>query len=113
VDTSSIDFANLTLLQLVSTLLFFATVDTATTVALAIINGNFRPERALDYLRTHVLKVGTPILGLGVVGHGVPAFGIPAIPGAGLAASVSLVVYAVATIASLRSSFEDKGTVSD
>lgn len=102
------DFANLPLEGLVATLLFFAALDTIVAYAVALTNGNFTSAYALDYLRTHVLKVGTPILGLAIVGHGVPAVGIPSIPPAGAAAAASLAVYALTTIVSIKDSFTDK-----
>lgn len=109
-DLGNIDFTNLTLLQLGTTLVLFAALDTGITVILAVIRREFSPAYLLDFLRTHILKVATPILGLGIVGHGI-AFGgselVPAIPAASLAASASLAAYAVATIASIYQSFQD------
>ncbi len=102
------DFTNLPLPELVATLLFFAALDTVVAYAVAVFNGNFTSAYALDYLRTHVLKVGVPILGLAVVGHGIPALGVPAIPPAGAAAAASLAVYALTTIVSIKDSFADK-----
>jgi hypothetical protein len=102
------DFANLPLEALVSTLLFFALLDTAVAYVVAAINKNFTSAYALDFLRTHILKIGTPILGLAIVGHGIPALGVPAIPPAGAAAAASLAVYALTTIVSIRDSFADK-----
>ena len=71
-------------------------------------NGNFNAAYALDFLRTHVLKVGVPIALLAVVGNGVPQAGIPPVPFAALAATGSLAVYALATIASIKDTFDDK-----
>lgn len=101
------DFTNLPLQTLVATFLFFAALDTVVAYVVAAVNGNFTPAYALDYLRTHILKIGTPILGLAVVGHGIPTFGIPAIAPAGAAAAASLAVYALTTIVSIKDSFDD------
>lgn len=102
------DFTNLPLAGLVGTLLFFALIDTGFAYVMAIVNGNFTSAYALDFLRTHVLKIGAPIFGLALVGHGVPALGIPPIPPAGVAAGASLAVYALTTIVSIKDSFTDK-----
>ncbi len=101
------DFTNLPLIELVSTFLFFAALDTGVAYVVAITNGNFTPAYALDFLRTHILKVGTPIVGLAIVEHGVSGF-VPAIPGAGLAAAAALAIYALTTIVSIKDSFADK-----
>jgi len=102
------DFTNLPLASVVATLLFFATIDTLVSYGVALVNKNFSADYALDFLRSHILKVGVPILGLAVVGHGVESIGIPAIPAAGVMATGSLAIYAIATIASIRDSFSDK-----
>lgn len=102
------DFTNLPLVSLVSTFLFFAALDTIVAYVVALANGNFTPAYALDFLRTHILKIGTPILGMAVIGHGVKVLGIPAIPPAGAAAAASLAVYALTTIVSIKDSFADK-----
>jgi hypothetical protein len=102
------DFTNLPLLGLVSTFLFFAALDTVVAYVIALTNGTFTSAYALDFLRTHILKIGTPILGLAVVGHGIPALSIPAIPPAGAAAAAALTVYALTTIVSIKDSFADK-----
>jgi hypothetical protein len=102
------DFSNLPLLGVISTFLFFAALDTIVAYVVAFTNGNFTSAYALDYLRTHIIKIGTPILGLAIVGHGVEALSIPAIPPAGAAAAASLAVYALTTIVSIKDSFADK-----
>lgn len=102
------DFSNLPLPALVSTLLFFAALDTAVAYIVAAINNNFTSAYALDFIRTHILKIGAPILGLAIVGNGLPALGVPAIPPAGVAAAASLAVYALTTIVSIKDSFDDK-----
>lgn len=107
-DIGTIDFTNLSLLQLGTALLLFAALDVFVTVVLAVTRREFSAEYLTDYLRTHILKVATPILGLGIVGHGISFGGdilVPAIPAAGIAASLSLAAYAIATIGSLRESF--------
>lgn len=109
-DIGTIDFTNLTLLQLGTTLILFAALDTGVTVVLAVIRRQFSPAYLLDYLRTHILKVAAPILGLGIVGHGISFGGdvlVPAIPAASIAASASLAAYALVTIASIYQSFSD------
>jgi len=102
------DFTNLPLPELVATLLFFAVLDTGVAYVVAIMNGNFTSAYALDFIRTHILKIGTPILGLALVGHGIPAVGVPPIPPAGVAAAAALAVYALTTIVSIKDSFSDK-----
>jgi hypothetical protein len=98
------DLQNLTLVQVVSTLLFFAAIDTISAYAIAFANGNFQTAYALDFLRTHVLKVGAPIVLLAVIGTGVPAAG-PAAFGVSIG---SLIVYIGVTIASIKDSWTDK-----
>jgi hypothetical protein len=102
------DFTNLPLLGLISTFLFFAALDTVVAYVIALTNNTFTSAYALDFLRTHILKIGTPILGLAVVGHGIAALSIPAIPPAGAAAAAALTVYALTTIVSIKDSFADK-----
>lgn len=107
-DIGEIDFTNLSLLQMVSALLFFAALDVGFSVALAVIRKEFSFAYVLDFLRTHVLKVGAPILGLSIIGNGISLGDqvlVPGIPAAGIAASLSLAGYALATIASIRESF--------
>jgi hypothetical protein len=103
-----LDFTNLSLQAVISTLLFFAAIDTASAWVIALMGGNFTAAYALDFLRTHILKIGTPIALLALVGHGIPALAIPAIPPAGLAATASLAVYALTTIVSIKDTFADK-----
>jgi len=103
-----IDFTGLPLTAVIATLLFFAVLDTAAAYVVALMNGNFTAAYALDFLRTHVLKVGTPIALLAIIGEGVPQAGIPPIPAAALAASGSLAIYALATIASIKDTFGDR-----
>lgn len=107
----TIDFTGLGLAETVSTLLFFAAIDTVIAYVVALTNGNFNAGYALDFLRTHILKIGTPILGLAVVGHGVPAIGVPPIPFAALAATAALAIYAISTIASIKDSFADRAAL--
>lgn len=102
------DFSTLTLVQLVSVFLFFAAVDTGSAWALAAANGNFSTSYAFDFVRTHLLKVGVPLLALGMIGTGVPAIGIPAIPFAFAAAVAILVGYVGVTIKSVQESWADK-----
>lgn len=105
------DLTNLTLVQIISTLVFFAFIDTAFAYIVAISNKDFNAAYALDFLRTHVLKVGVPILGLAVVGNGISIGGeelVPAIPACTVLAIGSLGIYIIATIASLRDTWSDK-----
>lgn len=109
-DIGSIDLTNLDLVQLASTLLLFAALDTGISVILAVIRREFSFGYVLDFLRTHVLKVATPILGLGIMGHGITIGAdvlVPAIPAASLAASASLAAYAAVTLSSIYQSFQD------
>lgn len=101
------DLSQLTLAQIVATFLFFAFLDTAAAVIVAVINHNFVAAYLTDFLTSHVLKIGAPILGMALVGHGVPGV-VPAIPFATLAATAGLATYILATIASIKGTFEDK-----
>lgn len=101
------DLTSLSLVQIISTLLFFAAIDTVFAYVVAIANGSFNAAYALDFLRTHVLKAGVPIALLALVGHGVEGF-VPAIPAANLVAIGSLGVYILATIASIKDTWSDK-----
>ena len=102
------DLSQLTLVQVISTLLFFAVIDTASAFAIAIANGNFQTAYALDFLRTHILKVGAPIVLLAIIGTGVPAAGIPAIPAAFAVSIASLIAYIGVTVVSIKDSWTDK-----
>jgi hypothetical protein len=102
------DLTNLTLAQLIATLLFFATIDTVFAYIVAAANGNFQAAYALDFLRTHVLKAGVPIALLAIIGTGVPQAGIPAVPPAFAFAVASLGIYALTVIASVRDTWADK-----
>lgn len=109
------DLTNLTLVQIITTLLFFAAIDTGFAYIVALTSGpfpgTFNAAYALDFLRTHVLKVGVPIALLALVGHGISVGGselVPAIPACTLLATGSLGIYILATIASLRDTWGDK-----
>lgn len=102
------DFTNLSLQAVIATLLFFAAIDTVSAWVIALMNGNFTSAYALDFLRTHILKIGTPITLLAVVGHGIPALGIPPVAPAGIAATAALAVYALTTIVSIKDTWGDK-----
>jgi len=102
------DLQNLSLVSLVSTLLFFAAIDTVFAYVVALTNGTFQAAYALDFLRTHVLKAGVPIILMAVIGTGVPAANIPAIPLAFAAAVGSLGIYVLSVVASVRDTWADK-----
>lgn len=102
-----IDFTGLPLASVVATLLFFAAIDTVAAYATALINKTFSASYALDFLTTHVAKIGVPIFLLALVGHGIEPY-VPAIPAAGIVATGSLAVYAIATIASIKDTFGDQ-----
>jgi len=101
------DLTNLTLAQVISTLLFFAFIDTVSAFGIAIVNGNFQAAYALDFLRTHIIKVAIPIVLLALVGHGVDPF-VPAIPAAFAASVGSLVLYIGVTLVSIKDSWGDQ-----
>lgn len=103
-----IDFTGLPLQAVIASLLFFAVIDTGAAYLVAVMNKNFNAAYALDFLRTHVLKVGAPIALLAIIGHGVPQAGVPPIPAAAAAATLSLGIYALATLASIKDTFGDK-----
>ena len=103
-----LDYTGLPLSAVVATLIFFAVIDTVAAYAVALMNKTFSAAYALDFLRTHILKIGAPIFLLAVIGRGIPEAGIPAIPAAALAATGSLLVYALATVASVKDTFGDK-----
>ena len=105
------DLSNLTLIQLISVFLFFAAVDTLSSWGIAAMNGNFDTAYAFDFVRTHLLKVGVPIILLAVIGTGVPSANIPATPAAFAAALAMLVGYAGVTIKSVQESWADKAVV--
>lgn len=102
------DFTNLPLVAVISSLLFFAFIDTVFAYIVAAANKTFNAAYALDFLRTHILKVGAPIVLLALIGHGVAAVGIPAIPPAGLLATGSLGIYALSVIMSVKDTWADK-----
>lgn len=109
------DLTNLSLVQIVSTLVFFAAIDTVFAYIVALSTGpfpgTFNAAYALDFLRTHVLKIGVPILGLAIVGNGISIGGselVPAVPACTLLATASLGLYILATVASLRDTWSDK-----
>lgn len=102
------DLTNLPLTAIVATLLFFAAIDVVVAYGVALMNGNFQAAYALDFLRTHVLKVGAPVILLALIGRGVPEIGVPAIPPANLAATASLGIYILTVLASVKDSWSDK-----
>jgi len=102
------DLTNLNLVQVISTLLFFAAIDTLAAYAVALINKTFTAAYALDFLRTHILKVGVPITLFALAGNGIPGLGIPPVPAASLVATGSLAVYAAVTLVSIKDTFADK-----
>lgn len=106
-----IDFTNLPLQGVIATLIFFAAIDTVAAYVTAVINKTFDAAYALDFLTSHIAKIGVPIALLAIVGNGVHAVGIPPVPFAGLAATGSLAIYALTTIASIRDTFGDKAVV--
>lgn len=101
------DLTNLSLFQIVATFLLFAVLDIAAAVVVAVINHNFVAAYLTDFLTSHILKVGAPILGMAIVGHGVAGV-VPAIPFATTAATGALGLYILATIASIKGTFDDK-----
>lgn len=101
------DLTNLTLVQLLSTLLFFTAIDTVAAYAVAFMNGNFQAAYALDFLRTHILKVGGPIALMAIAGTGIPGV-VPPIPFAFAGAVATLVAYIGVTIVSIKDTFADK-----
>lgn len=105
------DFTDLPLESIVATLFFLAAIDTVGSIVIAIGAGTFNGEYVTGFLVTHVRNVWLPIVSLGLLGTGVPAVNIPPIPAASLAATAGLTAYAVATLASLKGSVEDKSAV--
>ncbi len=106
------DLQHLTLAQVIATLLFFAGIDTVFAYVVALTSGpfpgSFNAAYALDFLRTHIIKVGVPIALLAIVGTGVPQAGIPAIPPAFAFALGSLGIYVLTVVASVRDTWADK-----
>ena len=94
------DFANLTLLEVVSTLVLITAVDVVTAIVLAIIRGDFSLAYVAVWLQSHTVKRAFPIFALGLVGVGVPGI-VPEIPLAFGAALAGLAAYAGETIKSL------------
>lgn len=105
------DFAHLPLQSIVGLLVILGAIDTIGSIAIAIPSGTFSGEYVTSFLASHVGKVWFPIFGLGLLGVGIPGFGIPAIEAASIAAGASLLAYLVATIASLKNSFDDRSVV--
>lgn len=105
------DFTNLPLESVFALLVAFAAADLAFSVVIAVVAGNFELPHLLDYLRTHVLVRVFPIFALGVFGHGSELLSLPVIPAAGLAATVSLALYGLEVLGSIRDSFVDKSVV--
>src|SRR5574337_450492 len=104
---SDVDLTNLALVQVAGLLVLLGGTDTIASVVIAIAARTFSPAYVTSFLLTHVAKVWLPIFALSVIGHGIEPFGIPAIQPASLAATGALAAYAVATIASLKGSFDD------
>lgn len=102
------DLSNLSIESIVGLLVLLGAVDVAGSIAIALASGNFSGTYVTEFLVTHVAKVWFPIFGLALVGHGIAALNIPLIPLANGAALAALAAYAVATIASLKASFDDK-----
>lgn len=102
------DLSALNLQAIVGLLLVLGAVDTVGSALIALGAGNFSGAYITEFLVSHVGKVWFPIIALGAIGAGVPLLGIPAIPAANLAAIASLGAYLIATVASLKASFDDR-----
>ena len=106
------DLQNLTLAQVIVTLLFFAAIDTGFAYIVALtagpFPGNFNAAYALDFLTTHVIRKGVPIAVMAIIGTGVEPAGIPAVPPAFAFAILSLGIYILSVIASVRDTWADK-----
>ncbi len=106
-----IDYTGIGLVATISTLLFIALIDTGFAWVVALANHNFDAHYALDFLTSHVLKIGAPIAASALLGAGIPQLGIPPIPMAAGFATVSLAAYAIMTLASIRDTNKDKAVV--
>lgn len=104
------DIAKLTLEGFFGLLVIIMFFDVATASFIALAKGLFNTAFLMNYLRTHVLLRVYLIFSLAVIGHGVTAVGIPAIGAAADAAVVSLALYVVETIGSLKSNLDGGAT---
>lgn len=101
------DFLNLALPQFLGFLLLITAFDVVAAVFIAFTKGPFSTDYLMTYIRTHVVQRVFPIFALEVIGKGIPALGIPAIGAAADFAAVSLGLYVVETIGSIKGSADD------
>jgi hypothetical protein len=97
------DLTGLTLVGIISLAILLAAVDTGFSIVAALARGVFSGAYVLEYLRTHIAQRVFVITALATLGNGVPFLGLPSLPACTLAAQVTLGLYLVETIASLRS----------
>lgn len=102
------DLTNLGLQAIVGLLIVLGGLDTIGSMLIALALGTFSGTYATSFLVSHVSKIWFPIFGLGLLGQGIEILGVPAIGLAGLAATGALAAYLVATVVSLKGSFEDR-----
>lgn len=107
------DFLNLALPQFLGFLLLITAVDVVAAVLVAFTKGTFSTDYILTYIRSHVLARVFPIFAMEVIGKGVPSLGIPAIGAAADFAAVSLGLYVVETIGSIKGSLDGPSVPSD
>lgn len=90
-------------------IIMFFDVATACVIALTATPRTFSAAFLMNYLRTHVLMRVYLIFSLAVIGHGIPPIGIPPIGAAADAAVISLGLYVVETLGSLRANLSGGG----
>ena len=101
------DFLNLALPQFLGFLLLITAIDVVAAVVIAFTKGTFSTDYLMTYIRSHVLARVFPIFAMEVIGKGIPQFGLPAIGAAADFAAVSLGLYVVETIGSIKGSIDD------
>lgn len=106
-----LDLSGITIVGLATLLIIAGAIDVVGSQLIALSAGNWSSAYALNFIVSHVAKVWFPILALAVIGNGIEALGVPKIELATLAATGSLALYVLVTIASLKQSFDDRGAV--
>lgn len=100
------DYLNLPLPQFLGILLVICAFDVVASVVLAFTKGTFSTDYLLTYLRSHVVQRVFVIFAMEVIGKGIATLGIPPIGAAADFAAVSLGLYVVETIGSIKSSID-------
>ena len=105
-DATVPDYLNLALPTFLGLLLLITAFDVVTATVAAIAKSTFSTDYLMTYLRSHVLQRVFVIFAMEVIGKGIPSLGIPAIGAAADFAAVSLGLYVVETIGSIKSTID-------